>query len=190
MKKTIISTFITGAFLGIALAQSDTSTTVTVPVRPMQVKPTVINRGENIKEGQIGMQFTTGDATLDAQIKALRTEMETKIKAINDEYQAKIKALVGDKKPLPPVRPPVMNGRNQEDNKNNEDGRKMMINASGTPVKIPEGDQGNGRSQMMQQVQRVLPQTPQAQEFMGKIQGMFKGLFGGNKGQEGGQQGQ
>ena len=42
--------------------------------------------------------ITTGDATVDAQIKALQQEMETKIKAIREEYRAKIKAAIGDKK--------------------------------------------------------------------------------------------
>jgi hypothetical protein len=40
---------------------------------------------------------TTGDATKDAQIKALITEMNTRIQAIHTEYETKLKAIIGDK---------------------------------------------------------------------------------------------
>lgn len=41
--------------------------------------------------------ITTGDATVDAKIKALQDERYAKIKALNAEYDAKLKAIIGDK---------------------------------------------------------------------------------------------
>ncbi|MCF7843735.1 hypothetical protein K9M47_02455 [Candidatus Gracilibacteria bacterium] len=41
---------------------------------------------------------TTGDPVIDAELKALNTEMEAKLKAIHEEYLAKFKVIVGDHK--------------------------------------------------------------------------------------------
>lgn len=81
MKKLLITTAI--AFSAIAMASADDSTT-TKPMAPRPMPPVM----------------TTGDATVDAQIKALRLEMETKIRAIQTEYDAKIKLAIGDRKPV------------------------------------------------------------------------------------------
>lgn len=85
MKKYIISTAIMLTAVASVFAQQGAVTqpsSMPVTGAPMMMPPTI----------------TTGDATTDAKIKALQTEMEAKIKAIRDEYQAKIKALIGDKK--------------------------------------------------------------------------------------------
>lgn len=52
----------------------------------------------DMMRGDIPMPvITTGDATTDARLKALNTEMIAKIKAITDEYQTKMKAIIGNK---------------------------------------------------------------------------------------------
>ena len=87
MKKYIISTALALAAISIVSAQTAgiPSTSAQRPSAAPQMMPPVI---------------TTGDATIDAQIKTLQKEMEAKIKVIRDEYQAKIKAVIGDKKIL------------------------------------------------------------------------------------------
>jgi Spy/CpxP family protein refolding chaperone len=76
MKKTLITTALALSAVSFAFAQDAGTTT------PPALPPAV----------------TTGDVRIDAQIKALRIEMETKIKAIRDEYQVKLRALVGTRR--------------------------------------------------------------------------------------------
>jgi Spy/CpxP family protein refolding chaperone len=76
MKKTLITTALALSAVSFAFAQDAGTTT------PPALPPAV----------------TTGSSTIDAQIKALRIEMEAKIKAIRDEYQAKLKAIVGNRR--------------------------------------------------------------------------------------------
>ncbi len=78
MKKLFILTAVTFSALSFAYAQDAPA------VRPTIVKPMI----------------TTGDTALDAQVKALRAEMEVKIKELRAEYEAKIKVILGDKKPM------------------------------------------------------------------------------------------
>lgn len=67
---------------------------------PQSVKATSINGKAQGGVGAMIMpptQMMTGDAEIDAQLKALTVEMEAKIKAIHEEYGAKIKAILGDR---------------------------------------------------------------------------------------------
>ena len=63
-------------------------------------------------------RMTTGDATIDAQVKVLRDELETKMRALQTEYEVKIKAIIGDKKP-------VRNGTSTPREMRSEEGRPM-----------------------------------------------------------------
>jgi Spy/CpxP family protein refolding chaperone len=76
MKKTLITTALALGAVSFAFAQDAGTTT------PPALPPAV----------------TTGDVRVDAQIKALRAEMEAKIKVLRDEYQTKLKALVGNRR--------------------------------------------------------------------------------------------
>lgn len=79
-------------------------------IRPILMKVTMM---KDIKKGGMATgtertmpmipmmpNITTGDATVDAELKALNKEMEAKIKAIRDEYAVRIKAILGDRKPM------------------------------------------------------------------------------------------
>ncbi len=77
MKKILITSAIAFSALSFAYAE-DASTT------PPALPPVI----------------TTGSSTIDAQIRALRIEMEAKIKTVRDEYQAKLKAIIGSVKPV------------------------------------------------------------------------------------------
>lgn len=53
----------------------------------------VIKTESKPEEGMMRkLDVSTGDANLDAEIKAMQTEMEAKLKVIRDDYQARIKA--------------------------------------------------------------------------------------------------
>ncbi len=78
MKKLVITTALTLSALSLTHAQGTAS-----EVMPQALPPMV----------------TTGDTTVDQQIRTLHREMEAKIKALRDEYQTKMKAIIGDKKP-------------------------------------------------------------------------------------------
>ena len=69
--------------------------------------------------------ITTGDANIDAKIKALQDERATKIKAINADYEAQIKALVGIR-PITVTRPNGQASANGPMNDDNED-RPTMV---------------------------------------------------------------
>ena len=140
--------------------------------------------------------MTTGDATKDAQIKALQTEMEAKIKVIRDDYQARIKAIVGDSKPrvasTTPRRgvmmmrgsttPPMME---REDHEGRDGGRDGMMRGSSTEPErmMMQGSttrpRPNGETPRKPMVQNTEsngnvqpPQVPQAP------QGFFSRFFG------------
>ena len=95
--------------------------------------------------------ITTGDATVDAQIKTLQTEMEAKIKAIREEYQAKIKVAIGDRKAslkngmgsstMPMTKGDGRQGKGEGD----ERGRGIMMRGSTTPMRH-EGEMMHGSS--------------------------------------------
>lgn len=92
MKKYIISTTLALTAITFTSAQTQVTQQIAIQKQPQenrQMMPPVI---------------TTGDAAVDAKIKALQEEMEVKIKAIREEYQVKIKAAIGDKKILNQLR--------------------------------------------------------------------------------------
>ncbi|MEZ0209048.1 MAG: hypothetical protein ACAH17_02650 [Candidatus Paceibacterota bacterium] len=78
MKKTLIISALALSAFSYAFAE-DASTTMPAALPPV---------------------ISTGSSTIDAQIKALRAEMETKIKALRDEYQVKLKAIIANAKTL------------------------------------------------------------------------------------------
>jgi hypothetical protein len=79
MKKFLITTALGLSALSLIHAQETTAEAMPQALPPM---------------------VTTGDTTVDQQIRTLHKEMEAKIKALRDEYQTKIKAIVGEKKPV------------------------------------------------------------------------------------------
>lgn len=87
----------------------------------------------------------TGDATIDAKIKALHIEMESKIKMIRDDYQAKIKILIGNKKLIPSKKDMMERGSStmhMDDKKNMKGSSTMMIRHYGemdNGTRTPEG---------------------------------------------------
>ena len=122
--------------------------------------------------------MTTGDASIDAQVKALRQEMEVKIKALQAEYEVKIKAIVGNMKPMivkpdgstttvKEVRKEIKEDRkeykedrkeNKEDRKENKEERKeMRVEGSATGTL----------------------ETPRFENQ--KLMNFFRNLFGGQK---------
>jgi DNA-binding ferritin-like protein (Dps family) len=131
MKKTLISSIALFSMFSFANAQDVAVTTsASVAVPPI---------------------VTTGDVTIDNQIRTLHKEMEAKIKALRDEYQVKIKAIIGDKKPVivrpdgstttvKEVRKEVKEIRKeyQEDKKELRADMRAQISASGTPFNVPE----------------------------------------------------
>ena len=115
MKKYIISSALMVAAIASVSAEQSASVTLT-KATPVQGKAMV---GMQVQMAQ-PVTITTGDAAVDAKIKALQQEMEIKIKAIRDDYMAKIKVVIGDKK--------VITGG-------------MMLTASGTAMRMD--GQGN-----------------------------------------------
>lgn len=86
MKKIFTTTIIAFSALSFASAQD---ASVTASVQATAARPTMAMP-----------VMTTGDASIDAQVKALRQEMEVKIKALQAEYEVKIKAIVGNMRPM------------------------------------------------------------------------------------------
>ena len=85
---------------------------------PVQVKESVASKaivppqvGQNGLGGDLPKPLipNTGDPVVDAQLKALTTEMETKIKAITGEYRTKVQALLLTKgvKAFPTMTPTI-----------------------------------------------------------------------------------
>ncbi len=81
MKKIFTTTIIAFSALSFASAQD---VSVTASAQATAARPVTV----------------TGDTSIDAQVKALRQEMEVKIRAIQAEYEVKIKAIVGNMKPM------------------------------------------------------------------------------------------
>ncbi len=152
MKKILTTTAIAFSALSFASAQdvSVTATAQATPARPA---------------------MTTGDASIDAQVKALRQEMEVKIKALQAEYEVKIKAIVGNMKPMivrpdgstttvREVRKEIKEDRKEyrEDRKENKEERKeMRVEGSATGTL----------------------ETPRFENQ--KLMNFFRNLFGGQK---------
>ncbi len=136
---------------------------------------------------QVAPMMTTGDATIDAQIKALNMEMETKIKAIRDDYLSRIKTIVGDKKPMMASTTPrgMMEGKKKGFDDGKKMGRPFASSTDGTmrpPMMRREdgqgeqGDRGDNRGEG----QRPLPPQGQMGDSVGpRIQNFFRGFFGG-----------
>lgn len=145
MKKIFATTIIAFSALSIASAQ-DVSVTASAQVAPS--RPVM----------------TTGDASIDAQVKALRQEMEVKIKALQAEYEVKIKAIVGNMKPMI-VKP----------------------DGSTTTVKEVRKDIKEERKEYMQERKEVRAEasatgTVQSPRFENqKFMNFFRNLFGGQK---------
>lgn len=103
MKKLLITTTLALSTFALVNAEAGTSTRA-MPMRPL--------------EAGLMARMTTGDATIDAQVKVLRDELETKMRALQTEYEVKIKAIIGDKKP-------VRNGTSTPREMRSEEGRPM-----------------------------------------------------------------
>jgi hypothetical protein len=156
--------------------------------RPMMASSTVARppQGDDFR----GAPMTTGDATIDAQLKSLTAEMDAKIKAIHDEYDARIKAIVGDKKLIPTMMGSTTPGMMRGDDRARMMGTGTPMMASGTaPMMRGEGEGQNGQDRpqgrpMMQgqggdqngQGSQLVPPN-----FGARVQGFFQGFFGGNK---------
>jgi hypothetical protein len=133
MKKYIIST-------GVALiAITSVCAAESFPQARGTTTPGMMRGGKDMP--MMPPTITTGDATVDAQIKALQQEMEAKIKAIRDEYQVKIKTAIGDKKVL--NRPQNWSSTTPSGMMRGEPGERMM-RGTGTP----EHQMFNGSSTM------------------------------------------
>lgn len=132
---------------------------------------------------QGGPMMTTGDATIDAQIKALNMEMETKIKAIRDDYLAKIRTIVGTKRSVvasstrPMMGTTTPRGMMEGEKRGFDEGRKM-----GRP--FASSTDGTMRPPMMRREESQGEQEDnrgQIGDNVGaRIQNFFKGFFGGN----------
>ncbi|MSR71532.1 MAG: hypothetical protein EXS50_02610 [Candidatus Taylorbacteria bacterium] len=171
MNKLYVLTAITVASLSFVSAE-EYGSAVKKPVPP---GVTAAMR-QNMEEGKMmPSQITTGDATMDAQIKALNMEMEAKIKAIRDEYVTKIKAIVGDKKPMMASTTPrgMMKGEKNGADEGRKVGNPMMdVAKQGVPGKPP----------MMQRGEVKGESTGSNGENIGtRAQSFFKGFFGGNQ---------
>jgi hypothetical protein len=139
MKKMYIVGAIT--LLGLSFVSAAETKTVAAKVSPSMMRAIPVGKASTTapgsqERGQGQMVRSTGDATADAEIKALNTEMEAKIKAIHDEYGAKILAVLQARK--------VTAGSSTAPRMG--DDRRMMgtnTHATGTP----EGRPGMGRPQ-------------------------------------------
>ena len=95
MKKTLTTLAITLAVFGVASAEEVKPVKAVAPMK----RPEGMATGTRPMPVSAMPKTTTGSSTLDAQVQALRDEMEGKIKTIRDEYEIKIKALIGNVKP-------------------------------------------------------------------------------------------
>lgn len=155
MNKLYILTAITVASLSLVSAQ-ESGSAVKKPVPP----GVTANMRQNMEQGQMPPQMMTGDADVDAQIKALNAEMEAKIKAIRDEYLTKIKAIVGDKKPVMASTTPrgMMEGK-----KNGMDEGKKLVR--------PFMQKGEVKGDSV---------GPEGEGVGSKLQSFLRGFFGGS----------
>lgn len=150
MKKILITTTLALSTLAFASAQevSVTASAQATAARPAMAMPVM----------------TTGDASIDAQVKALRQEMEIKMKALQAEYEVKIKAIVGNMKPMI-VKP----------------------DGSTTTVKEVRKDIKEERKEYMEERKDVRAEasatgTVQTPRFENqKLMNFFRNLFGGQK---------
>ena len=139
--------------------------------KPLPPKPPIMRQGEDAPK-----MMTTGDASIDAQIKALNIEMEAKIKAIRDDYLAKIKAIVGEKKltassTRPAMSPPgMMQGEKRGMDEGNKMGRPFASTTDGTMQ--PPMKRGEVRGAEVENSGQV------GNNFGPRVQNFFKGFFG------------
>ncbi len=151
MKKIFATTVIAFSALSFASAHEGEHVSVTASAQATVARPAM-------------PAMITGDASIDAQVKALRQEMEVKMKALQAEYEVKIKAIVGNMKPMI-VKP----------------------DGSTTTVREVRKDIKEERKEYMQERKEVRAdasatatvQTPrfESQKFMD----FFRNLFGGQK---------
>ncbi len=148
MKKIFATTIIAFSALSFASAQD---VSVTASAQATAARPAM-------------PAMITGDASIDAQVKALRQEMEVKMKALQAEYEVKIKAIVGNMKPMI-VKP----------------------DGSTTTVKEVRKDIKEERKEYMQERKEVRAEgsatgTVQSPRFENqKFMNFFRNLFGGQK---------
>lgn len=129
--------------------------------------------------GQFGVnmmpQIITGDATVDAQIKALNKEAEVKIKAIRDDYQVKVEAIIKSKFPQQEAST-TPRGMMQGEKRGFDEGRKMGVPFNGGTTTRPM--MGTTTRPMMN-VRYVEQQTETKSPV--NFMDMIRGFFGGNK---------
>jgi hypothetical protein len=158
MKKILISTALALSFVGLAQAQTATSTDQVPPALPPVI--------------------TTGSSTVDNQVRALRKDYEAKIKALQMEYLTKLKALIGERKQekrdeRASTTPKTDNGKHLGEEK------RMMgtTTASGTPMLPPKKNPAGDRGQMMgPRVEGT--STAEGNPGQGAVIRILRGFFG------------
>jgi hypothetical protein len=192
MKKYSILTALALTAVSFASAETQVTQQVGIQKQPQenrQIMPPVI---------------TTGDATVDARIKALQEEMEVKIKAIREEYQVKIKTAIGDKKILNQLRNGTSTQRIGREGEGREgratsspitkddakrrfanevstsSGRELLKKASTTPMTPGKQMPKDGRQITTDRQVRGASTTAESvqQENEGGVGGFFGRLFG------------
>lgn len=149
MKKIFTTTIIAFSALSFASAQD---VSVTASAQATASRPAIV----------------TGDASIDAQVKALRQEMEVKIKALQAEYEVKIKAIVGNMRPMI-VKPDGSTTTVREVRKEIKEERKEYIQ-----------DRKEERKEM--RVEGSATGTVETPRFENqKFMNFFRSLFGGQK---------
>ena len=147
-----------------------------VSVRAVMARPSMVaGQGQgDTREGGVRVEtraMVTGDASIDAQIKALLTEEQAKIKAIHDDYQARIKKLIGDRKPImasstASTSPRMMH----QDNEGRENEERMMGSTT----------EGRGSRDGMMEANAGAGIEGRGVDFGARMKLFFQGVFGRN----------
>ena len=167
------------------------------------------SQGSGVSQGQVQVvrmmppiaQMTTGDPSIDAQLKVLLAEKDAKIKAIEEEYMVKIKAIIGTHS-LNKIEGEkgnetkdnhldVKNNKEKmisdyKEKQNQETERLEKMKSASHPSEMPVFDDNKNQNENQKpttQVGRPVMQTQEQppmpnQPSMGGIKALFRGFFG------------
>lgn len=186
MKKVFLTLLGITSVCSIAFAQDEDD--IMPPVRPMQMRVQEVRADISTDKNVVNHMsnnLTTGDQSIDEQVRSLIQERDNKVKVIMDEYQTKIKAIIGDLKLkfVPPNNSTPTGMFRYEDMGRSDEASgtpmgRPFINASGTPAQgVPFMVRELDNSTTTTDEENILSPRPEAQSFFNRIQGLFRGFF-------------